>query len=70
MNKLITIALILLLCGCDDRYHAYQDEVIKETKTAYMHRNIAYCTYGIDAWYFTDTCGKFNVGDTIKIVKK
>lgn len=52
--------LMLLLCGC-----AEQTE-LKIKKIS--ERNDGKCNYylGGHAVYFTDSCGKYNIGDTLK----
>lgn len=70
MKKLLIFLTALLLMGC------LNPDTRQPTKIIQIHTTSGGCEYfadsGPDYEYlvFRDDCGKFNVGDTIQIVKR
>lgn len=84
MKKVIMVAITLLaIDSCGYQSINNQNSLII-TETAYSLNKTGYCYYigrGTDPstfvelfastqFCFYDSCGKFNVGDTVKIIKK
>jgi len=78
MKKLITIFItILLLSSCDRRPIDYKNGAIVTNIESFEEGCIYYTNTTVwsgnglrdSEGYFCDKCGKFNIGDTIKLTK-
>ena len=67
MKKLLIIA-ILFICGCGS-YVETTPQVIREIHATSPLNCSHEVNKGVNSWTFYAPCGKFNVGDTIKITK-
>lgn len=67
MKKIILLTL-LSSCTFTPRFH--QNPVVIS-----VNSNSDHCVYGLsvedggDTYYIKDTCGKFNIGDKLKVIK-
>lgn len=78
MKKLIVIALLLTSCGYQSQNNL-KPNIVKETGTTTNGECYYECSGGsiggvgeilsTERFKFYDSCGKYTVGDTVKIVK-
>jgi hypothetical protein len=76
MKKLLALLLLFVVCSCGYAPATTEEPI---TITEILGRGDGYCKYYSRPKYsdilgsfnacFIDTCGKFNVGDSIKFVK-
>lgn len=66
-SYILCVGFLFLLTGCDDRIIVNKDKFIIRINEF----DGGYCRYQMDkGGEFIDTCGKFNIGDNIVILKK